>query len=447
MKACRNKGETMGGNYISQTLLWTLIGLCYPYLGSAQEAPISDAVKKEIPGIVKIYQELHANPELSFQEYRTAAFLAKELRALKFEVREKIGRTGVVGVLKNGDGPKVLVRTDMDALPVLENTGLAFASKMVAKNEKGQDTGVMHACGHDVHMTAWLGIARIFSANRTNWKGTLILIAQPAEEIGLGAKAMLEDGLYKDFPKPDFALALHCDAFRPTGTIGVCEGVACANVDSVDIVVKGRGGHGASPHNAVDPIVLAARIILDLQTLVSREINPLDPAVVTVGSIQGGTKHNIIPAEVRLQITVRSMKDSVRKHLLEGIARIARTAAEGARAPAPTVLVRQEEFTPMLSNNVPLTQRLRKVWESKLGREFVSAREPVMGGEDFSRYAQGGVPVCMFFLGTVPKEKWAKQQGMSLPSLHSEFFYPAMPTTVETGVEAMRLAVLELMQP
>ena len=337
----------------------------------------------------------------------------------------------------------------MDGLPVLENTKLPYASKAVARNDKGLDTGVMHACGHDLHMTNWVGTARILTSIKNNWSGTLVFVSQPAEEIGAGAKAMLDDGLFKDFPKPDFCIALHCDAARPAGTIAVREGLSCANVDSIDIVVKGKGGHGAAPHATIDPIVLAARIILDLQTLVSREVNPLDPAVVTVGSIHGGTKHNIIPSEVKLQLTVRTFKDDVRKQVLSGIERIAKAAAIGANAPEPEILIRNNEFTPALSNDIPLTQRLRKVWEDKLGKEFVSIGEQVMWGEDFSRYGKAGIPSCMFFLGTASNKKYEASlinKNASLPSLHSEYYHPDMPVSLETGINATVSAVLDLLK-
>ena len=420
------------------------------YITSAFSEEFSkELTTNHTPELMKFYEYLHANPELSFQEFKTAAVLASELKKLGFEVKEKIGKTGVVGVYRNGKGPTVLVRTDMDGLPVLENTKLPYASKTVARNDKGLDTGVMHACGHDLHMTNWVGTARILTSIKNNWSGTLVFIAQPAEEIGAGAKAMLDDGLFRDFPKPDFCIALHCDASRPAGTIAVREGLACANVDSVDIVVKGKGGHGAAPHATIDPIVLAARIILDLQTLVSREVNPLDPAVVTVGSIHGGTKHNIIPSEVKLQLTVRTFKDDVRKQVLSGIERIVKAAAIGANAPEPEILIRNNEFTPALSNDIPLTQRLRKVWEDKLGKEFVSMPEQVMWGEDFSRYGKAGIPSCMFFLGTAAKKKYEGSlinKNASLPSLHSEYYHPDMPASLETGINATVSAVLDLLK-
>ena len=407
-----------------------------------------DLTTSHTPELMKFYENLHANPELSFQEFKTASALSSELKKLGFKVKEKIGKTGVVGVFYNGKGPTVLVRTDMDGLPILENTKLPYASKAVARNEKGLDTGIMHACGHDLHMTNWVGTARILISTKNNWSGTLVFIAQPAEEIGMGAKAMLDDGLFKDFPKPDFCLALHCDATRPAGTIAVCEGIACANVDSIDIIVKGKGGHGAAPHTTIDPIVLAAKIILDLQTVVSRELNPLDPAVVTVGSIHGGTKHNIIPSEVKLQITVRTLKDDVRKQVLASIERLTKAAAIGANAPEPEILIRSNEYTPSLTNDIPLTQRLRKVWEDKLGKDAVSTSESVMWGEDFSRFGRAGIPSCMLFLGTVTKKKYETSllNKSSLPSLHSEYYYPEMPVSLETGINATVFAVLELLK-
>ncbi len=300
---------------------------------------INRRVAEEYPALDALYKHLHTHPELSLQEEQTAARLVREMEGTGFEVTPHVGGTGVVAVLRNGDGPTVLVRTDMDALPVVEQTGLPYASKVRGRDREGKDVGVMHACGHDVHMTCWVGTAKLLAGIKDRWHGTLVFIAQPAEEIGAGARAMLDDGLFRRFPRPDYALALHCDATKPYGHLAYAEGLALANVDSVDILVRGKGGHGAAPHTTVDPIVLAARIVLDLQTLVSRETNPTDPVVVTVGSIHGGTKHNIIPSEVKLQLTVRTTKDSVRKHILDGIKRVAQAAALGAMAPEPEVKV------------------------------------------------------------------------------------------------------------
>jgi hippurate hydrolase len=415
----------------------------------ARLAEVNKQIEGEYTGLEALYKDLHSHPELSLHEFRTSAHLAAELKKLGFTVTTKFGATGVVGVFENGKGPTVLVRTDMDALPVTEATGVSYASKVRTRDKNDNEVGVMHACGHDMHMTCWVGTARLLVALKDHWKGTLVFIGQPAEEIGTGARLMLEAGLFKKFPKPDYGLALHCDAARPFGTVGYTEGLALANVDSVDITVKGKGGHGAAPHTTVDPIVLAARIVLDLQTLVSRETNPTDPAVVTVGSIHGGTKHNIIPSEVKLQLTVRSTKDSVRKHLLEGIKRIAEGCAKAANAPEPIVKVDTSEYTPALYNDPTLAKRIVGVFREALGAENVASRPAVMGGEDFSRYGlRTGVPVFLFWLGTIPPERVAeamKEGGKPLPSLHSALFAPVPEPTIKTGVRAMSMAVLELM--
>jgi hippurate hydrolase len=394
-----------------------------------------------------LYRHLHTHPELSVHEKNSAARMARELREIGFEVTEEVGGYGVVGVLRNGKGPTVLVRTDMDALPVIERTGLPYASKVRVRDKEGNEVGVMHACGHDMHMTCWVGTARVLAGMKDRWQGTLVFIGQPAEEVGTGARRMLADGLFKRFPRPDYCLALHCDSHTPHGHVSFTEGLALANVDSVDIIVRGKGGHGASPHTTVDPIVLAARIILDLQTLVSRETNPLDPVVVTVGSIHGGTKHNIIPNEVKLQLTVRTTKDTVRKNVLEGIERIAKAAAQGARAPEPIVKVDPGEFTPALVNETALTRKTVALFKEVLGADHVHERPPVMGGEDFGRYGREGVPIFLYFLGTLPPERVAESKregGLPLPSLHSDQFYPVPEPTIKTGVLTMSLAVLNL---
>ncbi|HEX4588631.1 MAG TPA: amidohydrolase, partial [Gemmataceae bacterium] len=352
-----------------------------------------------------------------------------------------------VAILKNGPGPTVLVRTDLDALPVTEMTGRPYASTVHTRDKTGNEVGAMHACGHDMHMTCWVGTARTLAGMKDRWSGTLMFIGQPAEEVGAGARMMLDDGLFKRFPKPDYALALHCDSRLQTGRVAYTEGLALANVDSVDITVHGRGGHGSAPHTTIDPIVVAARIVLDLQTIVSRETNPLDPCVVTVGSIHGGTKHNIIPNEVKLQITVRTTKDAVRKHTLEAIERIAKAAATVAGAPEPEVRTRPEEFTPALTNDSALTKRTVNVLRQVLGVDEVEPRPPVMGGEDFSRYGRAGVPIFMFWLGTIDADRWeaARKEGATpLPSLHSDLFWPDPEPTIRTGVLAMSHAVLNL---
>ncbi len=417
--------------------------------GKDRTAAIKKRVAADYDHLEALYKHLHSNPELSLREARTSARLARELKEIGFEVTERVGGYGVVGVLKNGKGPVVMVRTDMDALPVVERTGLSYASKVRVRDKNENEVGVMHACGHDMHMTCWTGAARVLTNMKERWKGTLVFIGQPAEEVGAGARMMLEAGLFTKFPRPDYAFALHCAPNIPYGTVAYTEGLALANVDSVDIVVRGKGGHGASPHTTVDPIVLAARIVLDLQTLVSRETNPVDPAVVTVGSIHGGSKHNIIPNEVRLQLTVRSTKDSVRKHLLEGIRRIAESAAKGANAPPPQVTVAPDEFTPALYNDPGLTRKTVAVLKDALGAERVSARPPVMGGEDFSRYGRASVPVCLFWLGTIDPKRVAESEGENgkpLPSLHSDRFAPVPKPTIETGVLTMTSAVMNALK-
>jgi hippurate hydrolase len=336
----------------------------------------------------------------------------------------------------------------MDALPVLERTGLPYASKVRTRDRQGNEVGVMHACGHDLHMATWVGVARVLTGLKDRWKGTLVLIGQPAEEVGAGARMMLAAGLFKDFPRPDYGLALHCDDKTVHGTVSYSEGLALANVDAVDIIVHGKGGHGAAPHTTVDPVVIAARIVLDLQTLVSRETNPLDPAVVTVGSIHGGSKHNIIPSEVKMQLTVRSTKDAVRKHLLDGIRRIARAAAAAAGAPEPEVQVDPAEFTPALRNDVPLTRKTVSLFKEVLGADKVQERPPIMGGEDFSRYGRAGVPIFLYFLGTQAPERVAEASragARPLPSLHSDLFYPVPEPTLRTGVLTMSMAALNLL--
>jgi hippurate hydrolase len=401
----------------------------------------------EFDSLLALYKYLHTHPELSLQEEKTSGRLAKELRDLGFEVTEKVGGYGLVGVLKNGPGPTVLVRTDMDALPVTEATGLPYASKERVRDKNGNEVGVMHACGHDMHMACWTGTARVLASLKDRWSGTLVFIGQPAEEIGTGARLMLEAGLFKKFPKPDYCLALHCSPLFAHGHVGFTEGLALANVDSVDITVKGKGGHGAAPHTTVDPVVLAARIVLDLQTIVSRETNPTDPVVVTVGSIHGGTKHNIIPNEVKLQLTVRTTRDATREHTLKAIERIAKAAATGANAPEPVVKIDPSEFTPALFNEPGLTRKTVSLFKDVLGADHVHERPPVMGGEDFSRYGREKIPIFMYWLGTLPPERIAeaeKENGKPLPSLHSDLYYPVPEPSLRTGVRTMSLAVLSL---
>jgi hippurate hydrolase len=414
---------------------------------AGRTAAIRAAIDAQLPSLEALYKDLHTHPELSLMEVRTAAHVADELRKAGYEVTTGVGGHGVVAILKNGPGPTVMLRTDLDALPVTEKTGRPYASTVRTRDKAGNEVGAMHACGHDMHMTCWVGTARTLAGMKDLWSGTLMFIGQPAEEVGAGARMMLDDGLFKRFPKPDYALALHCDSRLQTGRVAYTEGLALANVDSVDITVHGRGGHGSAPHTTIDPIVIAARIVLDLQTIVSRETNPLDPCVVTVGSIHGGTKHNIIPDEVKLQITVRSTKDAVRKHTLEAIERIAKAAAAAAAAPEPEVRIRLEEFTPALHNDSALTKRTVTVLRQVLGADEVEPRPPVMGGEDFSRFGRAGVPIFMFWLGTIDADRWeaARKEGATpLPSLHSDLFWPDPEPTIRTGVLAMSQAALNL---
>jgi hippurate hydrolase len=341
-----------------------------------------------------------------------------------------------------------MLRTDLDALPVEENTGLAYASKVKVKNADGTTTGVMHACGHDIHMTNLVAVARYLATHKQAWSGTIMFIGQPAEERGEGARRMLEDGLFTRFPKPDMALALHVDATLETGKVGYRAGYSLANVDSVNVTMHGRGGHGAAPHTTIDPIVQAAQLVLSLQTLVSRENDPIEPAVVTVGSIHGGTKHNIIPDSCRLQLTVRSFSDEVRRKLLDGIRRKAIAVADGAGAPKPTVEVMEEEMTPALFNDEKLVAKVVPSLNKALGEENVVGSELSMGGEDFSRYGRAGVPVFMFRLGAVdPKRMSGLKRVGDPPSLHSALFYPDADQALQTGITAMTTAVLDLLPP
>lgn len=417
----------------------------------AQADELRDAVTAQMPQLVELYKDLHAHPELSFQEVETAKKLAARARALGFEVTEGVGKTGVVAVMKNGPGPVVMLRADMDGLPVIEQTGLPFASKVRAVAQNGTETGVMHACGHDTHMTAWIGTAQLMAARRKEWSGTLVMILQPAEETGQGAKAMLDDGLFTRFPKPQYVLAFHDAAQFPAGQIGYSKGFALANVDSVDVVVPGVGGHGAYPHTTKDPIVLASSIVMRLQTLVSREQNPSDPAVVTVGSFQAGAKHNIIPDQARLQLTVRSYSDETRKHLLDGIARIAKGEAIAAGMPEdkmPKVTV-QDPYTPATYNTPEFTDRVIAGLKPRFEGRIMET-PAVMGGEDFSRYYRAdkaNIESLIFWVGGVPQAQWEKAQKgeVELPSLHSPFWAPDAPVVIATATEALTAATLELM--
>jgi len=411
--------------------------------------PVTEGVAKDMPSLMTLYRDLHANPELSMQEVKSSAKLAAEAKKLGFEVTTGVGKTGVVAVMRNGPGPVLLMRADMDGLPVVEQTGLAFASKVKGTSVTGVESGVMHACGHDTHMTAWVGVARRLAAMKDRWSGTLVMIAQPGEETSEGAKAMLEDGLFTRFPKPTHALAFHDAASLPAGTIGYNVGPALANVDSVDILVKGVGGHGAYPHTTKDPIVLASRIVMALQTIVSREVDPQEPAVVTVGSFHAGAKHNIISDEATMLLTVRSYTDETRKILLDGIRRIANGEAIAAGMPAdkmPVVTVREGQHTPATVNTEALTTSTAALLTQRFGAERVLKTRPVMGGEDFGRFylADKSIESLIFWVGGVPQAQWDKAAGdpAKLPSLHSPFWAPDAEKTISTATEAMVVAAM-----
>jgi amidohydrolase len=428
---------------------------------SAQQTKLDTMIDQQLPSLVSTYKTLHAAPELSHHEDKTSALLARELRTFGYEVTEHVGKYpnpdwkgyGVVAVMKNGAGPTVLVRADMDALPVEEQTGLPYASHVRAKDDAGQDVAVMHACGHDIHVTTLIGTARMLAALKNDWHGTLVLIGQPAEERIDGAHAMLADGLYSRFPKPDFALALHDSGEMEAGRIGYLAGYMLASATSVDVILRGRGGHGAYPHTTKDPIVMAAEYILAIQTIVSRENSPLDPAVVTVGSIHGGTKHNLIPDEVHLQLSIRAYKEEVRLRILASLDRIAKGIALAAGMPedrAPIVKVSETEVTAAMYNDPTLTARVVAAMKTALGPDKLVQLEPVMGSEDFGQFGleDHKIPTFMFRVGAIDAERIvkSKETGVPLPSLHSSLFWPVPEPTIRTGVRAMTVAVLELMR-
>ena len=422
------------------------LGLCAAFAAASTSPGFAD----DYDYLDKLYQHLHSHPELSGQEAETSKRIAEEMRAAGFEVTENFGGYGVVGVMRNGDGPTVLLRADMDGLPVKEDTGLAYASQAMGVNDAGEPVSVMHACGHDIHMTSMVGAARRLAAERDKWQGTLILIGQPAEEAVDGAKRMLAAGLFEKFPRPDYNIALHSSASLAAGDVGLVQGYALANVDSVDIAVKGIGGHGAYPHTTKDPIVLASHIVVALQTLVSRETSSLDAAVVTVGSMHSGTRRNIISNSAVLELTVRSYTDEVRANLLSGIKRIAHAQAQSFGLPEEMwPEVTYSEPTPSTYNDPQLTERMSGVLENVLGAEHVHQVSPVMAGEDFSYFGRTDpkIPSLIFWLGAVPRDTVAAAERgeVQLPSLHSPFYAPDREPTIKTGVEAMTGIVLSLM--
>jgi amidohydrolase len=399
------------------------------------------------PQLDALYLDLHRSPELSMKEERTAARMAAELKQLGYEVTTGVGGTGVVGVLRNGKGPTVLLRTELDALPVEEKTGLPHASHATGVNPAGQTVPVMHACGHDVHMAAWTGAAALLAHDKDRWRGTLVMVGQPAEETVQGARAMLADGFLQRFPKPDFALAVHDSSDKPAGKVFFVPEYAMAGVDSVDVTIFGRGGHGAKPNTTVDPVVIAARTVLAWQTLISREKDPLDPAVVTVGSIHGGTKYNIIPDEVKLQLTVRTFRPEVRKLLLDGIERIAKAESAAALAPREP-LVKISESQGATYNDPVLTRRLAAMLSRELGADNVKETQPAMVAEDFGEFGKAaGVPSAQLLVGAVEPARYdaAMKNGTPLPSLHSSGFAPDRERTIRTAVATLTLCALELL--
>ena len=425
---------------------------------NAQQLSLDAMIERDLASLLSTYKSLHAAPELSHREEKTSAFVAGELRKLGFTVTERIGKFqnaqwtgyGIVGVLKNGPGPTVLVRTELDALPVEEKTGLPYSSQVKAKNDAGVEVRVMHACGHDIHMTSFLGTAKLLVDLKDKWSGTLVMLGQPAEETGDGANAMLRDELYTRFPKPDFAIALHDKPELETGKVGYTPGYAMASATSIDIKIRGIGGHGSAPETAKDPVVMAAQVVMALQTIVSRENSPLDPAVVTVGSIHGGTRYNIIPDEVNLQLTVRTYKPEVRQRILASIERIVKGVALTAGIPEDRApMVKVSEGTGSTYNDPQLLDRLAVVFKQALGEENVVKVPPIMASEDFSYFSlDQKIPATIFWLGASDpaKLKQSRESGVAIPGLHSALFAPVPEPTLRTGIKAMTSAVLELMK-
>lgn len=398
------------------------------------------------PQVESLYMDLHRNPELSYHEEKTAAKIAEQLRKLGYEVATDVGGTGVVGVFKNGAGPVVMLRAELDALPVPEKTGLPYASHATTKDDRGVDVPVMHACGHDLHMAVGIGTAALLVQNKDRWHGTFIYVGQPAEERIGGATAMIKAGLFSRFPKPDFAFAVHDSNSLPAGKVAFTPGFSAANSDAIDVTVYGVGGHGSAPQETIDPIVLAARTIVAWQTIVSREIDPQESAVITVGSIHGGTKNNIIPDEVLMQLTVRSYKDDVRKHLLASIERIAVAEAEAAGAPKKP-LIQHQEGVGAVYNDPKTTERIAERLKQVMGDPNVVQGHPMMASDDFAEYRSAGVPSVMLELGAVNPTKFdeAKKANQPIPGPHSPYFAPDREPSLKTGIQVEMAAILELM--
>jgi amidohydrolase len=421
---------------------------------------VSGLVDAQVPGLVQTYKGLHAHPELSHHEEHTSALLAMELRKAGFSATERVGKYpdgtqayGLVAILQNGPGPKLLIRADMDALPIIEETGLAYASTVKSKNPAGQEVGVMHACGHDIHVTTLIGVGRVLVASKSHWHGTVMLLGQPSEETIDGAKAMLADHLYERFGKPDLAIALHDTNGRAAGTVSLTSGAAMAASTSVDVLIRGIGGHGSQPQVTKDPIVMAGEFIVQLQTIVSRQENPRDPAVVTVGDIHGGTKRNIIPNEVKLELTTRAFSEQARQIVMDGIRRTAQGVGVAAGMPEdlmPVVTVLDAESTPVLYNDPAMAARIKSAIAGALGAQNVFDEEPIMASEDFGALGleHHQIPTLMFWLGAMDPAQFAAANaaGKLLPGPHTSKFQPVPEATLRTGVIAMSSAAIALLQ-
>ena len=429
---------------IRSTYLVILAVSCFLAFAQAQTQKEIDAV---YPDAHALYLDLHEHPELSSHETQTATKLAEKFRSAGYEVTEHVGGTGVVAILKNGAGPTIMLRTELDALPVEEKTGLPYASKVHTKDDRGRDVPVMHACGHDLHMAAILGTAEVMAHSKNTWHGTLMLIGQPAEETIGGADGMIADGLFTRFPKPDAAIALHVGNELPAGMVSITPGIYNTNSDSIRITIYGKGGHGSAPHTAIDPIVIAARTILSLQTIVSREVKPGEMAVVTVGYIQAGTKNNIIPDQAEMGLTVRTYKQEIRKQIVAAITRIAKAEAAAAGAPKEPS-VEHYEGTDAVYNDPALAERLRAPLEAALGKSNVITAPPITPSEDFSFFIEQGVPGFYFSLGGADPQKYAaaKASGEHLPSNHSSLFAPDVDPALHTAIDAEVAVLRNLLQ-
>ena len=405
------------------------------------QAAIEKSLEADYPKLDALYKDIHAHPELAFQEVKTAAKLAAEMRALGFEVTEKVGRTGLVAIYKNGDGPTIMVRTELDALPMEEKTGLDYASHDKT-TWNGKESFVAHSCGHDIHMASWVGTAKTLVGLKDQWQGTLMFIAQPAEEIGWGAMAMLQDGLFTRFKKPDFAFALH-DAPIPHGHLLYRTGVGSSMSNGLSIKFRGRGGHGAAPQATIDPIMIAARFIVDVQSVISREKDPTEFAVVSIGAIHAGTAENIIPDDAEVLGTIRTFKQSVRTKLLAGVERVAKAAAAMSDAPPPEIRI--TDGAKAVMNDPALVATAEKALKAAFG-DKIRVSPPSTTSEDFSEFAHSGVPSMMFQIGVYDMERWnaANNGGPPLPANHSPLFAPVPKPTITTGVTAMTLAVLSV---